>query len=153
MVLAQSNTQETDGKIYTAEVIQIDGSKKVVTYHRDIQWVIIAPPVTDGKLVDGSEAPNNPVEARVAQKKILVKYDKNAQIMLASVSKEDIFWKADKSLKEILAFTEQGKIITKEQLIDSFMFIFILAIDSNQDIVFCHFQLDSQTASIKMYVL
>lgn len=51
----------------------------------------MAPPVKDGKLVDGSDAPENPVEARVAQKKILVKYDKNAQINLALVSKEDIF--------------------------------------------------------------
>ena len=37
IVLAQANTQETDEKIYTAEVIQIDGTKKVVKYFRDME--------------------------------------------------------------------------------------------------------------------
>ena len=41
--------------------------------------------------MDGSVAPDHPLRAKIAQKKILVKYDKNAQLMLASVSKEDIF--------------------------------------------------------------
>lgn len=132
-LIAQAST-ETDGKVYTAEVIQIDGTKKTVKYFRDARWGIMAPPVIDGKLVDGNNAPDNAIEARVAQKKILVKYDRGAQIMLASVSKEDLFWVADKTLKEILALTEQWKIITKEQLASWFYSVYILTIsvwDSN----------------------
>ena len=34
------------------------------------------PAVIDGKLVDGSDAPADPMRAKIAQKKILVKYDK-----------------------------------------------------------------------------
>ncbi|MBC7498310.1 hypothetical protein H7170_01580 [Candidatus Gracilibacteria bacterium] len=133
ILLAQAST-ETDGKVYTAEVIQVDGTKKTVKYFRDARGGIIAPPVIDGKLVDGSNAPDNAVEARIAQKKILVKYDRSAQIMLASVSKEDLFGVADKTLKEILTLTEQGKIITKEQLASGFYSVYILTIsvgDSN----------------------
>ena len=116
MVLAQSNTQETDGTIYTAEVIQIDGSKKVVTYHRDIRWVIIAPPVTDGKLVDGNEAPNNPVEARVAQKKILVKYDRSSLTMLAMVWPKDLIKEAFEDIKIVSDLVEKWRPVTKEQI-------------------------------------
>jgi hypothetical protein len=123
ILLAQA--QETDGKVYVAEVIQIDGTKKKVQYTKNVRWAIIAPPVVDGKLVDGSKAPENTVEARIAQKDILVKYDRMAQIMLASVSKEDIYWEADKTLKEILAIAEQWKSITKSQLSNWFYSAYI----------------------------
>ena len=126
VILAQANTQETDGKIYTAEVIQIDGSKKVVTYFRDIRWAIIAPLVTDGKLVDGSEAPSSPVEARVAQKKILVKYDKNAQIMLALVSKDNIIGKADDDLSKLLKLANTNQVITTWDIHTAFYSIYVL---------------------------
>lgn len=127
VVFAQAS-QETDGKIHIAEVVQIDGTKKTVKYFRDKEWVIIPPAVTDGKLVDGSDAPSDSMRAKIAQKKILVKYDKWAQLMIAAVSKGDIFKKADGSLKEILAITEQWKLITKEQLAEWFYSVYILTI-------------------------
>ena len=111
-VFAQAS-QEIDGKMYTAEVTQIDGSKKTITYYRDVQGVIIAPPVTDGKLVDGSDAPDDPLRAKIAQKKILIKYDKNAQIMLALVSKDDPIRKADEDLGKLLKLVNENKVITK----------------------------------------
>ena len=118
ILLAQAAV-ETDGKVYYADVIQIDGTKKRIKYYRDPRWAIIAPPVDkDRKLVDGSVAPENPVAARVAQKKILVKYDKEAQLNLALVSKEDILRKASNTTGEILNILEQWKLITKEQLAD-----------------------------------
>lgn len=123
LIIAQA--QETDGKVYVAEVIQVDGTKKRIQYTKNTRWAIIAPPVVDGKLIDGSKAPDNAVDARIAQKDILVKYDKVAQIMLASVSKEDIYWEADKTLKEILSIAEQWKSITKVQLSNWFYSAYI----------------------------
>ena len=126
MVLAQSNTQETDGKIYTAEVIQIDGSKKVVTYYRNIRWAIIAPPIVDGKLVDGNKAPDNPVEARIAQKDILVKYDKWAQTMLAMVWPKDLITEALRDIDLVSELAKQWKSITKEQIQKRLFGLFII---------------------------
>ncbi len=37
ILVAQASTQETDGKVYTAEVIQVDGSKKTIIYYRNIK--------------------------------------------------------------------------------------------------------------------
>lgn len=61
----------------------------------------------DGKLVDGSDAPSDPMRAKIAQKKILIKYDKESQVILAYVSKENIFQESKKILKEILLISNQ----------------------------------------------
>lgn len=128
ILLAQANIEDDRTWPYPVMIPQVNGWSKMVEYFRDIKGAIIAPPVKDGKLVDGSDAPGNPVEARVAQKKILVKYDKNAQINLALVSKEDIFWKAEKSLNEVLAITEKWGTISREQLINWFYSAYIVNI-------------------------
>jgi hypothetical protein len=49
-------SQETDGKIYTAEVMQVDGTKTKIAYQKDKEGVIMPYSVSTGKLVDGSPA-------------------------------------------------------------------------------------------------
>lgn len=105
-------TQETDGKIYTAEVVQVDETKKTVKYFRDKEWVIIPPAVTDGKLVDGSIAPDHPLRAKNAQVKILVTYDK---IIIVKTEKNDLLYSANKELWLITTLAEQWR-LTKEEL-------------------------------------
>ena len=85
VLVAQAAPPESDGKEYFADVVQVDGTKKRIKYYRDREGSIIPPPVVDGKLVDGSPAPENPVKARVAQRKVLVPYDKDSQIAIALV--------------------------------------------------------------------
>ena len=50
--------------------------------------------MVDGKLVDGNPAPSHPLRALNAQVKILVPYDKNAQIALAVVGDRDLMKEA-----------------------------------------------------------
>ena len=67
----------------------------------------------DGKLVDGNDAPSDPMRAKIAQKKILIKYDKNALIMKALVSNGDIIRKADGDLDKLIKLANDDKLISK----------------------------------------
>ena len=60
-ILLAQVSQETNGKIYTVYLIQVDGTKKEVRYTKDTTG-IINPPESgeDGKLLDGSPATSNP---------------------------------------------------------------------------------------------
>lgn len=81
-VLIAQASQETDGKIYTVYVIQVDGSKKEVKYTKDATGIIIPPEGReDGKLLDGSPATSNPKLNRAKNRSILAKYDKDTQIL------------------------------------------------------------------------
>ncbi len=126
MLVAQAS-QETDGKIYTVYVIQVDGSKKEVKYTKDTTG-IINPPESgeDGKLLDGSPATSNPKLNRWKNRSILAKYDKESQIMYALVDKSDIIWKAKETIKFIISTTKDWKTITKDQLADWYYSAFIL---------------------------
>lgn len=119
IILAEA---ETDGKVYTAEVVQIDGTKKVVKYYRDKDGAIIPPPVIDGKLVDGSDAPAHPLRAKNAQVKILAKYDK---IILARSEKKDLISKANSELDDLTTLAEQSK-LDKNGLYNSFSATYIV---------------------------
>ena len=116
IVLAQA--QERDGKEYFADIPQVDGTGKIrrITYYRDKQGVIIPPPIENGKLIDGSPAPEHPLRALIAQKKILVPYDKNAQTMLAIVWDRDLMKEASMSIDLVTDLVKQWKPITREQL-------------------------------------
>lgn len=122
ILLAQAAT-ETDGKVYVAEVIQVDGTKKTIKYFRDAEWAIIPPPIVGGKLVDGNIAPDHPLRAKNAQVKILAKYDK---IVLAKTEKNDLIRKADKDLKDIVAITKKWDTLTREQLFNWFFSIHLI---------------------------
>lgn len=124
-LLAQAS-QETDGKTYTAEVVQVDGTKKTVQYFRDKEWAIIPPSVTDGKLVDGSNAPDHPLRAKSAQVKILAKYDRWSLLALAMVWSQDIITDARKDINVIMRLMEQWKQVSLEQIQKSLFGIYIL---------------------------
>ena len=62
--------------------------------------MIIPPPIENGKLIDGSPAPEHPLRALIAQKKILVPYDKNAQFALAMVGDKDLIRESTLNLKD-----------------------------------------------------
>jgi hypothetical protein len=81
---------ETDGKIYTAEVVQVDGTKKKVAYQKDKEGVIIPPQVTEGTLLDGTHATSNPKLNIGKNRSIIARYDKDSKTLLAMVDKRDI---------------------------------------------------------------
>ncbi len=127
ILLAQA--QETDGKIYTADIPQIDKTIKRIVYYRDKQGVIIPPPIENGKLIDGSPAPEHPLRALIAQKKILVPYDKNAQFALAMVGDKDLIRESTLNLKDFSEKVEAWKPITKSDL-ELYLFHSYIAIES-----------------------
>ena len=128
ILLAQANVEDGRTWPYPVMIPQVSGWTKMVEYYKNKRGLIIPPPIENGKLADGSNAPADPLEAKAEQRSIIAKYDKNAQLMLAAVSKEDILWKANNTLKEILNISEQGKLITKEQLLDWFYSAYIFNI-------------------------
>ena len=127
ILLAQA--QETDGKEYFADIPQIDKTIKRIKYYRDKQWSIIPPPVENGKLIDGSPAPEHTLRAKNAQVKILVPYDKNAQIALAMVGDRDLIKEASLFSKSFLQKVEWGKQITRDEL-EQFLFHYYIGIES-----------------------
>lgn len=130
VVVAQAAPPESDGKPYFADVLQIDWKTKVrVTYFRDKQWAIIPPAVVDGKLVDGSPAPEDVVRARIAQRKILVPYDKNAQIALAMVGDRDLIKESRQYLTLFMDNIESWKVVSKSDF-EIFLFHTYIAIEA-----------------------
>lgn len=125
ILLAQAAT-ETDGNTYIAEVIQVDGSKKTIKYFRNTNGIIIPPPIIDGKLVDGSDAPDDVMRAKMAQKKILTKYDRGALLALAMVQPNDIIADARKDIELVRSLAEQWKPISKEQIQKSLLGQYVL---------------------------
>jgi hypothetical protein len=110
---------ETNGKIYTVYVIQVDGSKKEVKYTKDTIG-IINPPESgeDGKLLDGSPATNNPKLNRGKNRSILAKYDKDTQT-LANIDVEWVFKEANGYIKNFIVLAKEGKNITQEDLFNA----------------------------------
>ncbi len=129
-----AQAQERDGKEYFADIPQVDGTGKVIRikYYRDKQGVIIPPPVENGKLIDGSPAPEHPLRALIAQKKILVPYDKNAQNALAMIGDKDLVKDALGFSKTFREYVDSWKPITKEQL-ESLLFHSYIIIESGRD--------------------
>jgi len=124
-VLVAQASQETDGKIYTAYVIQVDGSKKEVRYTKDSTGIIIPPEGReDGKLLDGSPATSNPKLNRAKNRSILAKYDKDTQI-LANIDVEWVFKEANGYIKNFIALAKEGKNITQEDLFNALYGIYI----------------------------
>lgn len=123
VLLAQAN-QETDGKIYTVYVIQVDGSKKEVRYTKKANGRIIPPETNDGKLLDGSPATDNPKLNIGKNISILAKYDKDTQI-LASIDVEWVFNEANGYVKKFIALAKEWKNITQEDLFNALYGIYI----------------------------
>ena len=120
---------DSDGQEYLADVIQIDGSRKRIVYYRDKSGVIIPPPVVEGKLVDGSPAPEHRLRALIAQTKILVRYDKIAQMALAMVGDKDLIRDANDFSKSFLKSVESGKRVTRQELND-FLFHYFIGLET-----------------------
>ncbi|MDD2693678.1 MAG: hypothetical protein PHY14_01990 [Candidatus Gracilibacteria bacterium] len=124
ILLAQANV-ETDGKVYVAYVIQQDGSKKEVKYTKSAQGIIQPPITNNGKLVDGSSSTGDEGKDRRMNRSILVKYDKDSQVLLALVDKNDIIRKTQRDLETLVKLVESGKEITREQLFKGFIAAYI----------------------------
>lgn len=116
-VIAQAAPPESDGKEYFANVVQIDRKTTVrITYFRNKRWAIIPPPITNGKLVDGSPAPADPIDAKIAQRQILLPYDKNVQIARAVLWDKDIIWEAVKYSQQFKDKVEKWWLVTKNDI-------------------------------------
>ncbi len=116
-LVAQAAPPESDGKRYYADVLQIDKKTIIkVTYFRNKRWAIIPPPIADGKLVDGSTAPADPIDAKIAQRQVLLPYDKNAQIARAIVGDQDIISEASKYTTSFGNKVESWQTITKDEI-------------------------------------
>lgn len=131
ILLAQAAT-ETDGNTYIAEVIQVDGSKKTVKYFRNTDGIIIPPPIVDWKLVDGSDAPNDAMRAKMAQKKILAKYDRGILLALAMVWPKDLISDAFKDIGVVSDLAKQWKSASKEQIQKSLFGQYILILSGSK---------------------
>lgn len=92
---------------YTAEVIQVDGTRKVIKYFRDKNWLIIPPLVENGKLINGENAPTDPLRAKIAQRKILTQYDK---LILVMADKKDLVVKASGEIGYFTTLAEQSRL-------------------------------------------
>ena len=111
---ASSAPAESDGVERFAEVIQVDGTRRRISYFRDKRGLIIPPAVVDGKLVDGSIAPAHSIRARNAQVKILVRYDKAAQIRLAMVWDRDLITESGEFVRKFMDGVESGGSVSVE---------------------------------------
>lgn len=131
ILLAQAAV-ETDGNTYIAEVIQVDGTKKTVKYFRNTDGIIIPPPIVDGKLVDGSSAPDDTMRAKMAQKKILAKYDKGILLALAMVWSQDLISDAFKNIDVVSNLIKQWKSVSKEQIQKSLFGQYILILSGSK---------------------
>jgi hypothetical protein len=130
IVVAQAAPPESDGKPYYADVLQIDKKTTIrVTYFRNKRWAIIPPPIVDGKLVDGSPAPADPIDAKIAQKQVLVPYDKNAQIALAVVGDRDLMKEAWTYITSFWERVESWKTITRSDF-ETYLFHSYIYIES-----------------------
>lgn len=112
ILLAQANIEDGRTGPYSAIVPQVNGGTKMVEYYKNKRGLIIPPPIENGKLADGSNAPADPLEAKAEQRSIIAKYDK---VVLVKTEKNDILYKANKELWVITTLAEQGK-LTKEEL-------------------------------------
>lgn len=128
-LIAQAAPPESDGKEYFADVLQVDGSKKRIKYYRYKNGSILPPPVVDWKLVDGSPAPEDDVRARIAQRKVLVPYDKNAQIALAVVGDRDLMKEAWIFIKTFWEKVESWGQVSKPEF-EQFLFHTYIYIES-----------------------
>lgn len=76
----------------------------MVEYYKNKRGLIIPPPIENGKLADGSDAPADPLEAKAEQRSIIAKYDK---VVLVKTEKTALIRKADLDLKDIIAITKK----------------------------------------------
>jgi len=118
ILIAQANVEDGRRWPYTAFIPQVNSAGKVVEikFYRDKNGLIIPLPIENGKLVDGSDAPSDPLRAKIAQRKIIAQYD---PLILVKTEKTDLLLKASKDIKQLYILAEQGK-LTKEQLYESF---------------------------------
>ncbi len=117
-LLAQAST-ETDGKTYQAEVIQVDGTKKKVSYQKYKDGVIIPPETNDWKLVDGSPATSNQKLNIGKNRSILARHDKDSQILLALVDKKDILGKSLKDMWILIKKVQDNESILKDDVFNA----------------------------------
>lgn len=122
---AQPAPEDSDGKQYVANVVQVDGTRRQIVYYRDKDGSIIPPAIVDGKLVDGSAAPIDPVRARVAQRRILVPYDKNAQIALAMVGDRNLMRESGMYINNFGSKVEAGQDISLDEFKEFLYYSFI----------------------------
>lgn len=123
ILLAQANVEDGRTGPYSAIVPQVKGWSKMVEYYKNKRGLIIPPPIENGKLADGSDAPADPLEAKAEQRSIIAKYDK---VVLVKTEKTALIRKADLDLKDIIAITKKWDTLTQEQLFNWFFSVHII---------------------------
>ena len=124
VLVAQANIEDGRTWPYYTMVPQKNGWVKKIEYYKNKRGLIIPPPVENGKLVDGSDAPVDPIGAKAEQRTILSQYD---SIILAKTERRDILLNAGKKLEHYYSLAEQWR-LTKDQLFDAFYETYLLTI-------------------------
>ena len=78
-----------------------------IEYYKNKRGLIIPPPPENGKLVDGSDAPADPIGAKADQRTILAQYDK---LILAKAESKHLVNQANREIKDLATFAEQAKL-------------------------------------------
>lgn len=132
ILLAQANVEDGRTGPYSAIVPQVKGWSKMVEYYKNKRGLIIPPPIENGKLADGSDAPADPLEAKAEQRSVIAKY---AKVVLVKIDRKDLAIKANEDLGRLRKLMEQSR-LDKNGLYDGFSAIYIvkhwLGTDKNQ---------------------
>lgn len=126
ILLAQANIEDGRTWPYYVEIIMVGGWKKKIKFYRNNRWAAIPPPVENGKLMDGSKAPIDAIEARIAQRELMTKYDKWAQTALAMVGSRDLMQEAHEKIDILGDALKKWLPITRESLSEAFFWAYIL---------------------------
>lgn len=126
ILIAQANIEDGRTWPYYVEIIMVGGWKKKIEFYRNKRWAAIPPPVENGKLMNGEKAPTDAVEARIAQKELMAKYDKWAQTALVMVGSKDLIWDSLKQIKSLRISIEKWENISRNDLSEGFFSAYIL---------------------------